>query len=115
MKRVMLLLITSLLSPNTFATETKKTTCDDLILACDKALEAKQKQVEATNIVLANVLREKQEAEAALEDKTNSLARYCRNPIITGSAGMASGALAVVTGPLALVIGGGVIVLSCLF
>lgn len=107
----------SLLSLNTYGDETKKTppTCSDVIAACDKAIDAQKKQIIERDKIVEILQNDKKQLETQVEEKQKSLEKYCRNPFVTGSVAAAAGSLAVVVNPVSLLIGAGVVALSCLF
>ncbi len=107
-KRLMLVLITLLLSMNAYATDTSsnKISCKDIINSCDKALAAKEEQVKLSNDALRYSMEESKALEEQVKAKESQLNNPIRKPVVLVGAGVVSALLGgpiVAVGVLALV------------
>lgn len=89
---IILLLVTSILSsPSLSQAATKPLKCEDVITACDKALEAKNRQLELSDLALKNAVKLNGEAYQKLEEKQKELDRWYRQPLLMFLLGAAAG------------------------
>jgi hypothetical protein len=74
-------------------TPTAKVTCQDVIKACDQALEDKNKAIEKLNLGLAESTKQAGELSVELDKKEKQLSAWYRNPFILIGLGLLGGVI----------------------
>lgn len=87
-----------------------KTTCKDVIAKCDRAIAAQKEQVKIRD----EIIEKSKELIIVQQEQLDGEKKLCKNPFVTGSVAASAGAIAVLVNPISLLIGGGLIALSCL-
>lgn len=76
------------------AGEQPKPDCKDVIAACDEALEAKNKALTLANLAITNCIKHGTEVQMQLNEKTDELNSWYRNPYIVFGLGLLAGGVA---------------------
>lgn len=71
-----------------------KPECKDVIAACDKALEDKNKALTLANLAITNCIKHGTNVQLQLNEKTDELNRWYRQPLIVGIIGVLVGGVA---------------------
>lgn len=96
MKRTKPSLIIGLLLSAIATNATAQTRCDELVLACDRVVAAKNNQIEKLELGLAKQTERVVDLTSQLESKNEQLQAFYRNPFVMLSLGLVAGA-AVIT------------------
>lgn len=68
--------------------------CRDVIASCDKAIEEKNKALTLANLAIKACIRHGTEVQLQLNEKTEELDRWYRNPLLVGALGIVVGGVA---------------------